>query len=168
MHFLRRFGLTPDDIIEAGSIHSHPVDVLLHFATEDIDARRSMRDAAMELRNRLQLVGITHLKGNYENMARTTWLAGQMLSLDCDRARTAARQFQEHMMRVKPCHRTLFEAWFADQPNLMAQMSEFVDTEPPCHLWRKHCAFVDLYRALAVRFLANKDHVLDNEGTHAR
>ena len=168
VHFLRRFDLTPDDLIQDGLINSHPVDVLLHFATGDVEARRSIRDAAMDLRNRLQLVGIAHLKGNFENMARTTWLAGQMLSLDTDRARTAARQFQDHLLRVKPGNGTLFESWFAAQPMLMAQMSEFADTEPPCHLWRKHGAFTDLYRALAVRFLANKDHVLDNEGTHAR
>lgn len=168
VHLLRRFGLTPDDLIQAGLIHTHPVDLLLHFATGDVDARRSMRDAAMDLRNRLQLVGVAHLKGNYENIARTTWLAGQMLSLDTDRARTAAMQFQDHLLRAKPGHGVLLESWFAAQRMLMAQMSEFADTEPPCHLWRKHGAFTDVYRALAVRFVANKDHELDNEGTHAR
>ena len=60
------------------------------------------------------------------------------------------------------------QATFLDDDELMTQVSQFADMDPPVLLWHARGKFAQLFRFLAVRFLACPDHVLDAEGVHAR
>lgn len=60
------------------------------------------------------------------------------------------------------------QATFLDDDELMTQVSQFADIDPPVLLWHAGGKFAQLFRFLAVRFLACPDHVLDAEGVHAR
>ena len=110
----------------------------------------------------------SHLRLTMENLVGSAWASGGMLQMDAFNARTSARAFHDMLKRTTASNRTAYESEWANNDQLMAQLSQFCDQEPPVLLWRNHGQFKDVFNFLAPRFLASGDSVLDCESIHAR
>jgi hypothetical protein len=109
----------------------------------------------------------THLQITAQNLKSSYWLAGAMLSTDPVVARTAAREYYEHLVRSRRAALTPFDAAFSNDLVKMEQLHKFANKEPPTLLWKDSCAYSKLFRYLGNRFLSAPDSVLDVEGIHA-
>ena len=111
----------------------------------------------------------SHLKLTIHNFDTTTWMAAKLLSKDAAKAQVAAMQLHEHLIRrASPDQRTPFEASIITDPILMDEIAAFSIVPEPCLLWRMNGRFKNIFKFLAVRFLAAPDSVLECEGVHAR
>ena len=109
----------------------------------------------------------THLQLVFENVMRTSWLAGAVLSPDAAAAQRAARELHDKLIRTHETAQTTFEkAVVAD--GRLEMLAAFVDRPEPVVLWRDGGRYAALFRWLAVRFLGNPDHVLECESVHAQ
>ena len=110
----------------------------------------------------------SHLALTCLNVAKSSWLSAQVLSMNADSARTGARLFHQHLIRLQANTASPYDAeWLQDEVK-MAQLADFADMEPPCLVWRNRGVFRDMFIYLADRFLGAPDSVLDAEGVHAR
>lgn len=107
----------------------------------------------------LQLVG--------DNTHSSMWLAGALLSKDPDAAKAAAAELVEHLCKTPAMKRSSFEAALFEDKERWEALEAFSKQEVPTVLWGGRGRFAPLYRFLAVRYLANPDHVLDVERQHA-
>ena len=102
-----------------------------------------------------------------ENTSSSLWLAGALLSKDPAAAKAAVAELVEHLCRTPERKRTPFESTLFEDKDLWGSLERFSRLEEPSVLWGGQGRFAPLYRFLAVRFLANPDHVLDVERQHA-
>ncbi len=108
-----------------------------------------------------------HLQLVFQNIFRTSWIAGAMLSKDAVQAQHAARQIHQKLVGIDAASMTAFErAFVAD--GRMELLASFAKRDPPVLLWRDGGRYEGLYRWLAVRFLSNPDNVLQCESIHAQ
>ena len=103
-----------------------------------------------------------HLQLVFENVMRTSWLAGAVLSPDAASAQRAARELHDKLIRTDAAARTTFEKAFVEDGRL-EMLAAFADRPAPVVLWRGDGRYAALFRWLAVRFLGNPDHVLQCE-----
>jgi hypothetical protein len=100
--------------------------------------------------------------------ARSAWLGARILSILASDARTGALLFLDHLTKLTPQARTLFDESVLDDETLMEQLTQFSEADPPVLVWRNNGRYQYLFRFLAMRFLSCPDSVLDVEGVHAQ
>ena len=148
--------------------NSHWVEIALqHNPGLSDDDRDALMQDAMDYYTRVAMVMTSHLRLTAVNMLRPTWMAGAMLSKSPAKAKAAASEFQDDLLRKPEGSHTAFEQSFMADDTLMTQLGQFADADPPQLLWHGGGRFSDLFIFLATRFLSAPDHVLDAEGTHA-
>jgi len=108
-----------------------------------------------------------HLQLVFQNVIRTSWLAGQLLATNPAVAQRAARELHGKLMGLGEAQRTSFEKAFSDEGRLEL-LASFADRAVPVVRWRGEGYYAKLYRWLAVRFLGNVDNVLECESVHAQ
>ncbi len=113
--------------------------------------------------NRMQ----SHLQLTGENIYRTTWQAGALLSKDAVHARTSARALLDHLSSTAPRKRTRFETTLWEDGQIMRELTDFAAQGEPTQVWKEQGRWAALFRFLAPRFLANPDNVMDVERQHA-
>ncbi len=96
------------------------------------------------------------------------WLSAGILNKDPIKARTAAREFRNHLKDARASAMNKYEQHFFDDHQLMEQLEQFGAMEPPVVVWRGHGRFAALFIFLAIRFLGQPDSVLQCEGVHAQ
>ena len=76
----------------------------------------------------------THLRLALDNMTRTQWNAGALLSTDTTVAKEAANMLHDHLLRTPEGSRTRFEQAIAQNEQLMLELGLFKEASPPCLL----------------------------------
>ena len=107
-----------------------------------------------------------HLQLTCETIDSCAWLSAGMLSTNAATAQASANAYHEHLVRC--ASKTGYDAVFVAEPGLFDQLAAFSAARPPDLLWRGRGAYQDLFRFLALRFLANPDSVLGCESVHAQ
>ena len=107
-----------------------------------------------------------HLQLTCETIDSFAWLSAGMLSTNAATAQASANAYHEHLVRC--ASKTGYDAVFVAEPGLFDQLAAFSAARPPDLLWRGRGAYQDLFRFLALRFLANPDSVLKCESVHAQ
>ena len=162
---MQRLGATQAELAHWEPSSWVQVAVLKEYADEQ-EALRAM-PMHLDFHRHLATVMDGHLKLTGEGILRTPWLAAAVLSKDATLARDAARDLVQHIGTVAATGKTKFEAALHAQKQLMSELSSFsLQTEPRC-LWKGGPQWANLYKFLAVRFLANPDNVMDVERLHA-
>ena len=132
------------------------------------DQKEELLAKAMQTHQAISTAMAAHLALTAENISRSTWLSARMLSKNAESAQIGAREFHNHLLRLKPTTKTLYDdAWLSDD-TLMIELGRFCDMEPPCLLWHGGGAFGTCFRCLASRFLGAEDSVMEDEAVHAR
>ena len=166
--FLVAHRLTRADLAARGWAHMGWVEIAVRhccegdaFSQDDVlrDAYAFHMPVATNIAAHLQLV--------FENVMRTSWLAGAVLSPDAASAQRAARELHDKLIRTDAAARTTFEKAFVEDGRL-EMLAAFADRPAPVVLWRGDGRYAALFRWLAVRFLGNPDHVLQCESVHAQ
>ena len=112
--------------------------------------------------------GTSHLALWIQNITRSSYLASSMLSPNAVTAQAAAIEFERHVLTIAPGRRNSFERAFVENERLMANLADFAHAAVPICVWQGKGAYKRLFVFLALRFLLNREHVLDCERGHAR
>ena len=166
--FRELIGMTAEAIDARGWGGKTWIEITVRLVARSEGEVAALLDDANEFFQRVAFKMATHMRIGAENIDRTPLVCQLMLSTNARKAQEAANMLRDRL-RLTP--REKMQRWersFVDDEAIMEQLDCFCVISPPSLLWRQKGAFTDLYIFLAVRFLSQKDHVLDAEGVHAR
>ena len=122
----------------------------------------------MRTHERISTGMVGHLKLTADNIARSTWLSARMLHKDPKIAQIGAREFQNHLVRLRPQNATPYDQAWLGNDRLMSELGLFCVRHDPCVLWHGRGRYSTCFMFLACRFLNCEDSVMSAEGVHAR
>jgi hypothetical protein len=162
-HFFKDYNISADDLVAENWLDvPWPRVLAIKLGAEDF------LNEINEFHFKIAIRMSTHLTLTFENISRSSWLAGRMLSTNAQNAAAAARELQRKLVGLRPDQRSAFEEGLCSDEALMQQLADFADINPSVVLWGAKGHFRELYRVLAARFLSNQDNCLRVEGIHSR
>ena len=163
---LNNFKMNEEDL--AGDRPKTWVELAVLQVVGEQDLVGERMQEALEFHNSVSSAAASHLNLLGDNTFRTPWLAAKLLNKDRVIARDAAASVLRHLDTTHPSNRTSFEERLATCADLMRNLEDFANAEPPVLLWHSNGKYESLFKFLAPRFLLSPDHVLDAERIHAR
>eukprot|EP00973_Karenia_brevis_P001837 250946-Karenia_brevis.AAC.1 len=112
---------------------------------------------ALTYHSKISLRMSGYLRLTWENINTAEWLSGSILNMNATCARTAARQFHEHLKRLRPAQMTPYEKHCVSDDALMQQLEDFGLQEPARLLWKRNGRWEHLFKFPAPRFLGSGD-----------
>ena len=164
---IERLGTTRAELYVKGWAPSTWVELATLLVYDDTVLAAAALPDVMELHSRLVARTVSHLALLEDNILRTTWLAGAVLSPDAAAAQASANKLERQLLTTAPARRTAFEQVQVGNVTYMGNLRAFASASPAVCLWQNHGAYKPLFRFLALRFLLAPDQVLDCERVHA-
>ena len=161
-------GMTAEAIVAKGWGDKTWIEITVRLATRSDGEAAAILDDVNEFYQRVAMRMATHMRIGAENIERTPLLCQSMLSTIAEKAQEARNLLRDRLRLTPRINMQRWERSFFDDEVLMEQLEVFCVISPPSLLWRQGGAFSQLCIFIAVRFMSQKDHVLDAEGVHAR